>query len=243
MDSSEPFLYTNTLKMTERYRLNIEEIEWTLRNVQKHFDKINDTLQMRREKMGDAIVSNMIAGYSYLNTLLEHGISPLDRYELNHLLEMNHIILCGPDIANRKDYAEHIKATTDRFYQQEKFSISHIREWSKKHKGDTPWRQAAGIYVMLVSRPQLFIEGNNRTGALLISHILAHHGKPPFVLTVDNAKGYFDPASLAKQTNKDMVGKIYKLPKIKKNFSKFLESQANPDFIVKIKGSLSQKKA
>lgn len=220
--------------MTEKYRLNIEEIEWTLRNVQAHFDKINDTLDMRREKMEDAIVENMVAGYSYLNTLLGHEISPLDRYELNHLLELNHIVLCGTDKKRRKNYKQHIKATTDRFYEQEDFSISHIRKWAEKHRTDSPWKQAAGVYVLMVSTPQLFIEGNNRTGALLISHILAHHGKPPFVLTVDNAKGYFDPASLAKQTKKKSMTSLYKLPKIKKNFAAFLEGQSNPQMLVKI---------
>jgi len=220
--------------MKEKYRLNIDEIEWTLRNVQKNFARINDTLQMRREVMGDTIVRNMVAAYAYLNTLLEQGIYPLDRSQLNHLLELNHIVLCGPDISARKDYQEHIKATTDRFYDQQDFSISHVREWAEKHKSDSPWKQAAGVYVMMVSQPQLFIEGNNRTGALVISQILVHYGKPPFVLTVDNAKGYFDPATLAKQTNKDVFGKLYKLPKIKKNFAKFLQNQANPELIIKI---------
>jgi hypothetical protein len=220
--------------MKEKYRLNINEIEWSLRNVQKNFAKINETLDMRREPMGDAIVNNMLAGYVYLNDLLEQGISLLSRNELHHLLELNHLVLCGPDLYTRRDYKEHIKATTDRFYEQEEFSISHIRKWAKKHRDATPWIQAAGVYVMVVSQPQLFIEGNNRTGALLVSHILVHHGKPPFVLTVDNAKAYFDPATLAKQTSKDMLGKIYKLPKIKKNFAKFLEGQANPDLIIKL---------
>jgi len=220
--------------MKEKYRLNIEEIEWTLRNVQKNFDKINETLQMRRETMSDTIVNNMVAGYAYINELFKNKIYPLERSELNHLLELNHIVLCGSDPEARRDYQEHIRATTERFYEQEDFSISQLREWAEKHKKASAWKQAAGIYVMMVSQPQLFIEGNNRTGALVISQILVHYGKPPFVLTIDNAKGYFDPATLAKQTNKDVLGKLYKLPKIKKNFAKFLEDQANPDLIIKI---------
>lgn len=220
--------------MKAKYRLNIEEIEWSLRNVQKNFDKINASLQMRREQMDDTIVEHMVAGYKYINKLLDLNVYPLAKGELNHLLELNHIVLCGTDVTARKDYKEHIQATTDRFYDPGEFGISHIRKWAKKHHDSPPWVQAAGVYVMLVSQPQLFIEGNNRTGALLVSCILAHHGKPPFVLTVDNAKGYFDPATLAKQTNKDMLGKLYKLPKIKKNFALFLEGQANPEFLMKI---------
>lgn len=220
--------------MKERYRLNIEEIEWTLRNVQKNFDAINESLDMRREPLGDAILTNMLAGYRYLNTLLEHGVTPLAKSELSSLLEMNHVVLCGPDIYARKEYQKHIQATAERFYNQEEFGISHIRKWAKKHKNDTPWKQAAGVFVMMVSTPQLFIEGNNRTGVLMASHILAYHGKPPFVLTVDNAKAYFDPSTLAKQTSKDMLGKLYKLPKIKKHFAAFLEANENPDLITKI---------
>jgi hypothetical protein len=88
------------------------------------------------------------------------------------------------------------------------------------------------MYILHVSQPQLFFEGNHRTGALLMSSILVRGGKPPFVLTVDNAKAYFDPSSLAKATKKDLMGKLYKLPKIKKNFAKFLEAQANPELLI-----------
>jgi hypothetical protein len=221
--------------MAARYELNIEEIEWSLRNVKKNFDKINDTLLMRREDLGDDILQNILAAYSYLNKLVKHGIQPLDRYELNHLLELNHIILCGPDPYNRKEYAEHIRETTDRFYKQEKLSISNLMDWEKKHRDSSPWIRAAGIYVMLISQPQLFLEGNHRTGSLLMSHMLVTAGHPPFVLTVDNAKAYFDPSTLAKQTNKNVYGKIYKLPKIKKNFAAFLKAQANPLLVKKIK--------
>lgn len=45
-----------------------------------------------------------------------------------------------------------------------------------------------------------------------MSNILVRGGKPPFILTVDNAKAYFDPSSLAKATKKDLMGKLYKSP-------------------------------
>ena len=218
--------------MAKKFSLDIPHVEELLRLVQKNFDKINDTLHMRREKLDDVILLNMLDGYTYLNKLLIHEINPLDQYELNHLLELNHIVLCGTDPVKRKDYREHITATTDRFYRQEEFSISHIRAWLKKHKKDTDWKKAAGVYVMLISRPQLFFEGNHRTGALLMSHMLVQSGRPPFVLTIDNAKGYFDPSTLAKETKKDVFGKLYKLPKIKKNFALFLEGQANYELLV-----------
>jgi Fic family protein len=218
--------------MPAKFQINIKKVEDSLRDVQKNFSKINDTLHVRRDHMRDEIVENMLAGYSYVNTIITKDVSLLERAGLHHLLELNHIVLCGADEGQRKDFREHIKVTTDRFYQQKEFCISHIRAWAKKHKKDSAWKRAAGVYVLHVSRPQLFLEGNHRTGALLMSCILVRHGKPPFVLSVDNAKAYFDPSSLAKGTNKNIVGKYYKLPKIKSKFANFLEKQADERLLI-----------
>lgn len=219
--------------MVKEYTINLTEIEQSLRLVQKNFDKINATLMMRREKLDDTIIENMLEGYRYVNMLLKKGIDPLDRYELNHYLELNHIVLCGSDPKKRKDFHEHIEYTTKRFYKAKKFSISNMRNWAEKHRKQTAWVQAAGVYILGVSQPQLFFEGNHRTGALLMSYILVNNGKPPFVLTVDNAKAYFDPSTLAKQTSKDVYGKLYKLPKIKKKFAEFLKANANKELVKK----------
>ena len=45
---------------------------------------------------------------------------------------------------------------------------------------------------MTLSRPQLFIEGNHRTGALAMSYVRLRDGHPPFVLTPENAAAYFE---------------------------------------------------
>lgn len=219
--------------MPPQFRINLQAVEYYLRTVQKNFEHINDSLDMRREPMRDEIVENMLAGYRYINNLLEQNLSLVEQTGLHHFLELNHIVLCGEDLKKRKDFQQHILATSDRFYSQKEFCIKDLRSWAKNHKHVPAWKRAAGMYILHVSQPQLFFEGNHRTGALLMSHILVRNGKPPFVLTVDNAKAYFDPSSLAKATKKDLVGKLYKLPKIKKNFATFLEAQANPELLLR----------
>ena len=210
-----------------RHRIDIALVERSLLAVQAQFDRINDTREVRREPMQDSIVANMLAGYGYVNMLLERGIDPLHPKKLDHFLELNNIVLCGNDPETRRDYSGYIAATQKRFYTQDQFSIVQIRGWAENHKQDTPWKRAAGIYILQLSRPQLFEEGNHRSGALLMSCILVRNGKPPFVLTVDNAKAYFDPSSLAKETHKNFFGLYYKLPKIKKKFSRFLERESD----------------
>jgi len=69
----------------------------------------------------------------------------------------------------------------------------------------------------------------------MMGYILVKNGKPPFVLTVDNAKAYFAPSTIAQKTNKDVYGKLYKLPKIKRNFAEFLKANANKELVKKKK--------
>jgi hypothetical protein len=47
----------------------------------------------------------------------------------------------------------------------------------------------------VLSYPQLYQEGNHRTGAPIASGILLQSGCPPFVLTRKNAIAYFNPSS------------------------------------------------
>src|SRR5207344_666212 len=102
-----------------------------------------------------------------------------------YLLELNHIVLCGLDPKVRQEYRGHLESTTRRFYEQEGFNIDNILRWHEKHQDELPWKRASGVYVRLLSQPQLYIEGSHRTGALIMSYILARDGKAPFVLTVE----------------------------------------------------------
>lgn len=218
--------------MVSAYLIDMEEVEKSLRRVQADFHLINQTLDMRREQLRDDIVVNMLAGYRYVNFILQKDINLLKRSGFQHLLELNNTVLCGTDLKKRENYLGHIQTNSDRFYGQKEFCIGHIRDWAAKHENDSPWKLASGVYILNISRPQLFEEGNHRTGALLMSSILVRNGKPPFVLSVENAKAYFDPSSLAKSTYKNILGRYYKLPKIKKKFARFLKEQAHKKFIL-----------
>jgi hypothetical protein len=75
-----------------------------------------------------------------------------------------------------------------------------VLEWHARHEGESAWSRAAGAYVRTLSKPQLFIEGNHRAGALMMSYILVREGRPPFVLSVENAGAYFDPSAVIRNT-------------------------------------------
>ncbi|WP_419788203.1 hypothetical protein [Pseudodesulfovibrio sp.] len=221
--------------MSKRYQLRLDLIEASLRDVQVNFERINGTLKMRREPIAEVIIKNMMSGYAYLNELLLNKVNLVrDEYK-HHALELNQVVLCGTDDSVRYEFAGHMRETAIRFYNQSECNISKIVKWNKKHKSYSAWERAARTYTYMLSRPQLFFEGNHRTGALIMSAILAHDGLPPFVLTTENAIAYFDPSTLAKLTEKSFFTKLYKLPTITKNFTKFLKNQADKRFLQTIK--------
>jgi prophage maintenance system killer protein len=211
-----------------RYRLKLDAIEESLRYVQKNFAQINETFNTRRDIMRDEIVANMMSGYTFVDDALE-AYPKIDLMEFKHskyILELNFIVLCGENQDVRWEHRSHIEATTERFYNQAGCNIRQILDWYRKHRKDSPWKRTAGVYIQLLSRPQLFIEGNHRTGALIMSYLLARDGKAPFVLSAQNAKAYFDPSTLIKATQKNWATQLVRLPKIKKRFARFLEKNA-----------------
>lgn len=216
---------------SEGRRLDLAAIERALRAVQRDFAKINDVLHCRRDRLDDRVVANMMAGYAYVDAAIAAGIDVLAPGSLKHLLELNALVLCGSDAAERAAEAPHLRATEEHFYDDRRGGIRDIVEWYQMHRGESVWKRAAGVYVRILSEPQLFIEGNHRTGALVMSYLLVREGCPPFVLTVDNAKGYFDPSTLITRTRKGSFGMMYRMPGIKKDFAAFLKDQTADVFL------------
>ncbi|MER2528568.1 MAG: hypothetical protein ABTR07_11625 [Candidatus Competibacter denitrificans] len=212
--------------------LNLPAIEAALRRVQREFPAINRRLSGQRDPMSDAVVENLLAGYGYVDVLVEGGIDVFAMGQHQYLLELNNIVLCGPDEIGRGEFSQHIEATKTRFYDEPGAGIQDLVEWCAIHSGASVWRLAAGAYVRSLSKPQLFIEGNHRTGVLLASYLLLRAGKPPFVLTVDNAVAFFEPSTVIRNTSKLGPMGFFRLPGIKKRFAKFLEGQADERYLL-----------
>ena len=218
----------------DTYRLDLKAIEQSLRDVQREFPKINERLYSRRDPMTDDVLDNMLAGYTFVDRAVADGIDLFTLRYATALLELNHIVLCGLNEQVRQEYQTHLETATQRFYEQEEFNIDDILRWYYRHENESPWKRAAGVYVRILSQPQLYIEGNHRAGALIMSYILAREGKAPFVLTVANAKAYFDPSTLVKTTRKTATTLLTKLPRLKKRFAEFLRAQTHERYIYKV---------
>ncbi|MEW6264926.1 MAG: hypothetical protein AB1641_17770 [Thermodesulfobacteriota bacterium] len=209
-------------------RLHIDRIAEALLEVQRQFPLINRRLKMHREHLSDEIIQNMLSAYKHLDDLVAEQVKIFSDDGLSEILELNHIVLCGRDAKIRMEYTHHLIETSKRFYDL----IQPVKRYYRKHKDSSPTKVASEVYVGILSRPQLFIEGNHRTGALLASYVLLMGGCSPFVLNVDNAVSYFDPSGQIKFSDKRSFKGKFKLPKYEKEFKLFLENNISDRFVL-----------
>ena len=206
-------------------RLNLPAIERSLREVQRHFAILSERFYEPRDPLIDHVRANLLAGYALIDDYVARGVDLLALHNVGLLLEINATVLCGSDQHKRAEYVEHLAATEARFFSNEEGSIKDLLEWYGEHRDDSIWKRAAGVYIRILSKPQLFIEGNHRSGSLIVSYLLMREGLSPFVLSVDNAEGYFNPSTVIRNLPKRGLEVLFKIPGIRKRYARFLEQQ------------------
>ena len=212
--------------------INLVAIESALRKLQKVFPEINKSLFDRRDPLDDDVISNLLEGYAMVDRLVCDDVDIFAMGQLHYWLELNAIVLCGLEASVRTRHHRLIEATETRFYEQPDGGIRDIMDWYALKEGKSVWRRAAGVYIRILSEPQLFIEGNHRTGALIMSYLLAREGRAPFVLTENNAREYFNPSSAFKKSKKHSIVMRFKLPGLTGAFADYLQHQTNSAFLV-----------
>lgn len=218
-------------RLTTR-RLNLDAIELALKNTQREFSRLNGELDSERSFLYDEVLTNMMAGYTYVDALVALQVDLFATGHSRKILELNNIVLYGTDPQRRSRYIKALDFNETYFYQQELGGIGDLIEAYRMHDNESVWKRAARVYIRILSHPQLFLEGNHRTGALLMSYVLVREGKPPFVLTAANAKVYFDPSFLIRKCKKHSLSLFFHMPKLKNHFARLLKEQANPDYLL-----------
>lgn len=214
--------------------LQLPVIAEELYRVQRAFPEINASLHTGREDFSNTVLDNLLDAYAHLNELIVKDFSPFSSQGVAEIFTLNTLVLGGVDCDWRKSHERFLKESRERFYRM----IQPLVKWYEKHKDENPFKVAAEMYVGVLSHPQLFMEGNHRTGTLIASWILLKNNKPPFVLTVENAKTYFDPSAEIKFTDKRKVNGQLKLPKYKRYFRDFLEAQVKVNYLLYQSGGL-----
>lgn len=217
--------------MAKKRHLDIDEIRTCLINAQQNFSKINETLTVQRKPPSAEVIENLIAGYARIN---EHILNGTDLFKVGNsklILELNHIVLYHHANISIEEDKSQFKATKKHFYDTKHAGVGQLMEWLAFNKNTEVWQKSAGIFTHILSQPQLFIEGNHRTGSLIMSYLLMREGFSPFVLSYDNAKHFFEPAELIKKRHKKtLLDEFLHLPKQTRKFAKLLKREQTKKF-------------
>ncbi len=215
---------TKELLTSHPRRINLEEVDKSLTRVVVHWKRIDnelDSMKIGRKEppFTMQVKDQMISGYVHLDDLLSQGVRPFSDESISEMLKFNNRIHYGTDTQLMTEYDSAISANAERYYKR----INPIKDWYAAHevKGHHPYELAAEIYVAILGRPQLFIEGNHRAGTLIADYIHAFFGHPIFVLTVRNALDFFEPAGKIKHFYKASAWQKLNPPEYKKRFGKF----------------------
>ena len=214
----------------KRLRLHLGRIEDELRDVQRHFPAINAVLNCRRDDFTDTVRQNMLTAYEYLDAVVDDDLDFFSDKGIEALLQLNHLVLLGKGY-DRRAFGRHITKTRRQFFVNFLQFVKPIRRWYRKHETENPYKVASQVYVGVLSQPQLYQEGNHRTGSLIASGILLQNGCPPFVLTRQNAVAYFNPSSEIKFTDKRTIRGKLRLPRYQREFREFLQRNVNRAYV------------
>ena len=203
-------------------RINLLAVEEALRRTQRLLGEAPD-----RDPFDDRVLANLRAGYAYVDSLVTAGVDPFALGNLKHLLELNCLVLCGVSPERRAAYARHLEANERRFYGEDVAGVRDVVEWIAEHPGAPGAELAAGVYTMVLAQPQLFIEGNHRTGVLAMSYVLARQGLPPFVLTPENAGAYFEISAALRDAAKQSPAMRFRLSSLVARLAALLAEDAD----------------
>ncbi|MFO8064568.1 MAG: hypothetical protein R6V29_08030 [Spirochaetia bacterium] len=209
---------------------DLTEIETALQGLKSGFATVNERLTMQREELTDEMVGRLMEAYAFLNDLLARGMDVFTPAGMHAMLELNHLVLCGSDPRVRTDYYAHLSATRKRFLKR----VHPIRTYvlkTRRRNGD-PCERATMFYSKVLSYPQLFLEGNHRTGNILLNYLLISAGAPPYVPREDDAHEYLNLSGDFKLTERDnSFDTALKMPKYRKQFQAFLRGRGDARFV------------
>ncbi len=213
--------------------LNIDAIRSSLVDVQRNFQHINSRLSVQRPPLSDEAIENFLAGYAKIDAYLVDDFNLFEVGNSHALLELDNIVLFHSAQTSASEQNNQFKATQQHFYEAKDGGIGGLMEWLELNDDISVWKKAAGVFCYMVAQPQLFLEGNHRVATLVSSYLLVRDGYAPLVVTVENAKEFFEISEQIKLRNKNsFIDEFLSLPKLTNSFAQMLEAEQSHHFLI-----------
>ncbi len=213
-------------------RLNLRKIQSNLDSLREQSVTDETWARLREEPLTEDSTRRLFEGYREVDELLAARVDLFAYGESARILELNHIVLCGRTPERRRQYAAHLEATEQRFYDNGWSGVAALMERYGRSRGQAPEMLAADIYTQVVSTPQLFLEGNSRTAGLLASYCLARMGRPPLVVTTRSLHEYHALVERCAALKRDGITGMLRFGMMTRRFAHFLREETSPVFLV-----------
>ena len=106
--------------------------------------------------------------------------------------------------------------------------IADFNDWRERNRGLAGPELAAGCFIRIVSSPQLYVEGNQRTAMLVASYVLVRSGAPPLVLSARTKPEAARLFGEIKETRKTRLLEQPRLWKLQRRLAAFIVATADP---------------
>lgn len=208
-------------------RLDLPAVEHALHALQRQLLQPNG-----HEPLSEEIVTNLIEGYRRVDWLVAHGQQPFQRGGSREWLNLNSIVLCGRPLERAQEWAEHLRATEEHFYDDESGGIRNVMEWYSRERQRSPLQIAAGTLLHIGSAPQLFLEGNHRTAPLIASWTLLLAGRPPLLISSAHAVRYFALMERVRRIERRSSWSLIRRLRLMRRLRCLVRAATNPKLLV-----------
>ncbi|MDB5995975.1 MAG: hypothetical protein JWP42_3111, partial [Pseudomonas sp.] len=127
--------------MSAKRRLDLPAIERALREVQGRFAELSRHFTEPRDPLTDEVLVNVLEGYALIDEYVARGVDLFDLQQLNLMLEINATVLCGRDPARRLEYAQHLAATEEHFFNNVEGGIKDLFNWYCAYRSESVWKR------------------------------------------------------------------------------------------------------
>lgn len=212
-------------------RFDLAAIASALHGLRYHMDRVNLELDNHHPRLNRDSVNQIVQAYSMIDHYLATGLPLLSMGQSREVLAVNHCVLFGQENALNPDYHKAFKASERHFYGIAGSGIGDMLDWYSSRREQPVWQLAAGIYLQTIGPPQLFLEGNHRTGVILANYVLARAHQSPLVIDHQLAPIWFELTEKVRSRRRSLLEPKFWLRSLHGELAEFIQNHVNERYL------------
>lgn len=212
-------------------RFDLSAIADALHGLRNHMHHVNLRLDNHHPALNRDCVEQIVQAYSMIDHYLAEDLPLFSMGQSREVLAVNHCVLFGQENTLNPDYHKALKASEKHFYGVAGSGIGGLVDWYSRNREQAVWRLAAGVYLQTVGPPQLFLEGNHRTGVILANYILARANQAPLVIDHQLAPTWFEMTEIVRSRRRSLLEPKFWLRSLHGELAEFIQHHVNERYL------------